>query len=99
MKMWRWMMLTTCLLAASLRANDVMPMRPGGLGLPGAKIVFLGGSITHQGRYLRFIDEHLVNDRPGDRIRTYSAGVGGDRADCAWIVLCATWTGAFGTWV
>ena len=58
-----------------LRSSDGLNVRTG------AKIVFLGDSITHQGRYLRFIDEHLVNDRPADRIRTYSAGVGGDRAD------------------
>jgi len=48
---------------------------------PGSRVVFLGDSITHQGKYLRFVDEYLVNSRPGDRIRTYSAGVGGDRTD------------------
>ena len=82
MKMWRLLPLAVILLAASLRANEVMPMVSGSSSIrPGAKIVFLGDSITHQGRYLRFIDEFLVNSRPGDQIRTYSAGVGGDRTD------------------
>ena len=44
-------------------------------------IVFLGDSITHQGRYLRFLAEHFAASAPGSGVRLWNAGVGGDRTD------------------
>lgn len=44
-------------------------------------IVFLGDSITHQGRYLRFLAEYFAEDAPETGVRLWNAGVGGDRTD------------------
>lgn len=44
-------------------------------------IVFLGDSITHQGRYLRYLAEYFAEDAPETGVRLWNAGVGGDRTD------------------
>ena len=44
-------------------------------------IVFLGDSITHQGRYLRYLAEYFAGDAPEVGVRLWNAGVGGDRTD------------------
>ena len=44
-------------------------------------IVFLGDSITHQGRYLRYLAEYFAVDMPKAGVRLWNSGVGGDRTD------------------
>jgi lysophospholipase L1-like esterase len=44
-------------------------------------VVFLGDSITENGRFIGYLDEYLHNYRPGDRVRLINAGWGGDRVE------------------
>lgn len=55
-------------------------MEPGVMDHP-RSIVFLGDSITHQGRYLRYLAEYFAEDAPETGVRLWNAGVGGDRTD------------------
>lgn len=44
----------------------------------GEKVVFLGDSITHQGRYLRFLSDYYLSRWPTSSFDFRSAGVSGD---------------------
>lgn len=44
----------------------------------GERVVFLGDSITHHGRYMRIITDYLLTRWPEKKFEFWSAGVGGD---------------------
>jgi lysophospholipase L1-like esterase len=55
------------------------PTSSGFLLQPRDTVVFLGDSITENGRYIGYLEEYLHNYHPGYQVRFINAGWGGDR--------------------
>jgi len=66
--------------SVALHGIDAVPLRAssGRPFAPGARVAFLGDSITHHGEYLRYLNLFYATRLPGSGIRLFNCGINGD---------------------